>query len=152
AEWKRALEIHPDADVQAALERAERDLREEENYTENQSSHFSLKYAGAATPELAREVLRALEKDFTEIETQLNFTPPDAIGVVLYTREEFADITRTPAWVGALNDGRVRVPVHGLTSVSPELARVLKHELTHSFLTQKTHGRCPVWLNEGIAQ
>jgi hypothetical protein len=24
--------------------------------------------------------------------------------------------------------------------------------LTHSFLTQKTGGRCPVWLQEGIAQ
>jgi hypothetical protein len=42
--------------------------------------------------------------------------------------------------------------VDGLTSVTHELARVLKHELTHSFLTQKTHGRCPVWLKEGVAQ
>ena len=33
-----------------------------------------------------------------------------------------------------------------------ELARVLKHELTHSFVSQKTGGRCPVWLQEGIAQ
>jgi hypothetical protein len=33
-----------------------------------------------------------------------------------------------------------------------ELARVLKHELTHSFLAQKTSGHCPVWLQEGIAQ
>ena len=33
-----------------------------------------------------------------------------------------------------------------------ELARVLKHELTHSFVGQKTGGRCPVWLQEGIAQ
>jgi hypothetical protein len=44
------------------------------------------------------------------------------------------------------------VPVDGLTSVTGELARVLKHELTHSFLMQKTHGRCPVWLQEGVAQ
>jgi hypothetical protein len=29
---------------------------------------------------------------------------------------------------------------------------VLKHELTHSFVTQKTVGRCPVWLQEGLAQ
>lgn len=152
AEWKRALEIHPDAEVQAALEKAERDLREEENYNENESSHFTLRYTGAAAPDLARDVLRALERDFTEIESELQFTPPDPIGVILYTQEAFADITRAPGWVGALNDGRIRVPVQGLTSVSPELARVLKHELTHSFLAQKTHGRCPVWLNEGVAQ
>jgi hypothetical protein len=29
---------------------------------------------------------------------------------------------------------------------------VLKHELTHSFIQQKTLRRCPPWLNEGLAQ
>jgi hypothetical protein len=36
--------------------------------------------------------------------------------------------------------------------VDSELSRVLKHELTHSFIQQKTRGRCPVWLQEGLAQ
>jgi hypothetical protein len=36
--------------------------------------------------------------------------------------------------------------------VTPELARVLKHELAHSFVTQLSGGRCPPWLHEGIAQ
>jgi hypothetical protein len=44
------------------------------------------------------------------------------------------------------------VPVEGLSSVTPELSRILKHELTHSFVTQKTGGHCPTWLQEGIAQ
>jgi hypothetical protein len=42
--------------------------------------------------------------------------------------------------------------VQGLTSVTPELARVLKHELTHSFIGQKSHNRAPTWLQEGTAQ
>jgi len=29
---------------------------------------------------------------------------------------------------------------------------VLKHELTHSFIGQKSHGRAPTWLQEGTAQ
>jgi hypothetical protein len=37
-------------------------------------------------------------------------------------------------------------------SVTPELARVLKHELTHSFISQMSGNRCPTWLNEGLAQ
>jgi Peptidase MA superfamily len=36
--------------------------------------------------------------------------------------------------------------------VTPELSRVLKHELAHSFINQLSGGRCPQWLNEGIAQ
>lgn len=53
---------------------------------------------------------------------------------------------------GALNDGRLRIPVQGLNEVTPDLARVLKHELTHSFVGQKSHGRAPTWLQEGVAQ
>jgi len=151
-EWKRSLALRADADVQAALDKALRDKQEEENYAENESAHFALKYSGEAEPELARAVLRTLEGHFSSVEAALNYTPPDRIGVVLYTQQAFGDITRAPGWAGALNDGRLRIPVQGLASVSPELSRVLKHELTHSFLTQKSRGLCPVWLNEGLAQ
>ena len=151
-EWKRALELRPDSEVQAALDKAQRDKKEEENFRENESSHFILRYSGAAQPDLAREVLRTLENHFAAIESELNFTPPESIGVVLYTQQDFVDITRAPGWAGAVNDGRIRVPVQGLTGVTPELSRVLKHELTHSFITQKTHGRAPTWVQEGLAQ
>jgi len=138
--------------VQAALDKAQRDKQEEESYRENESSHLTLRYSGAAEPALARDVLRALEAHFSAIESELNFTPPDSIGVVLYTQQAFADMTRAPGWVGALNDGRIRVPVQGLSGVTPELSRVLKHELTHSFVGQKTRGHAPTWIQEGLAQ
>jgi tetratricopeptide (TPR) repeat protein len=152
SEWKRALALKPDAEVQHALEKAERDADEESSYREGESLHFRLVYNGAAAPELANGVLRTLETEFDEISSTLNYVPPEAIGVVLYTNQAFVDITRAPAWVGALNDGRIRVPVEGLSTVTDELARVLKHELTHSFVGQKTGGKCPVWLQEGMAQ
>ena len=150
--WKKALALRPDADTQAALDKALRDKAEEESYRENESAHFQLKYNGTAEPALAREVLHTLEDHFERIASELNYTPPEPIGVVLYTQQGFADITQAPGWVGALNDGRIRVPVQGLTSVDSELSRVLKHELTHSFIQQKTRGRAPTWVQEGVAQ
>jgi hypothetical protein len=33
-----------------------------------------------------------------------------------------------------------------------ELERNLRHELTHSFVHWLSSGRCPTWLNEGLAQ
>jgi len=163
AEWKRALALRPDHDVQQALEAALRDKQEEENYKENESSHFKLRYSGAAAPALARDVLRTLEMHFSAIESELNYTPPESIGVILYTQEAFTDITRAPAWVGALYDGRIRVPVQGLSAVDQELSRTLKHELTHCFIAQKTRSACmalaascairaPTWIQEGVAQ
>ncbi len=152
AEWQRSLDLKPDPEVQKALDKATRDVQEEADYRENETAHFILRYNGDATPQLATEILHALEDDFSEISNTLDYTPPEPISVVLYTNQEFTDITRAPNWVGALNDGRIRIPVDGLGTVTDALAHVLKHELTHSFLTQKTHGLCPVWLQEGIAQ
>ena len=151
-EWQRALALRPDPEVLAALQKAQRDQQEEENYRENESAHFSLKYSGEAEPQLAREVLRALETHFSAIESELNYTPPEPIGVILYTQQAFADITQAPRWAGAINDGRIRVPVQGLTQLTPDLSRVLKHELTHSFVRQKTRGHALTWVQEGLAQ
>jgi tetratricopeptide (TPR) repeat protein len=151
-EWKRALAMKPDADIQQAMEKAQRDAEVESTYREGETAHFSLRYNGSAAPELAHEVLRTLETQYEEVSATLNYSPPERIGVVLYTNQTFMDITRAPSWVGALNDGRMRIPVEGLSTMTDELARVLKHELTHSFVGQKTAGKCPVWLQEGIAQ
>ena len=152
AEWTHSQQQHPDPEVAAALQKAERDLDLDNAFHEGRSAHFDLHYYGGAAPELARDALQALEADFDEISAALNYTPKDPIAITLYTNQDFKDITQAPGWVGALNDGRIRVPVQGLADVTPDLARVLKHELTHSFITEKTHGRCPTWLQEGTAQ
>jgi len=78
--------------------------------------------------------------------------PRASIPVILYTEQAFFDVTHAPSWSGAVNDGKLRIPISGITSVTSDLARVLKHELAHSFVSQATGGRCPTWLNEGIAQ
>jgi hypothetical protein len=151
-EWKRAQQLRPQAEVAEALEKAERDLSVESRYREGQSAHFVVRYYGGAAPDLAQGVLRLLEGDFQEIAVQLKETPAEPIAVVLYTSETFSDVTRAPNWVNALNDGRIRIPVQGLDTVTPELARVLKHELAHTFIALKTRERSPVWLHEGVAQ
>jgi tetratricopeptide (TPR) repeat protein len=151
-EWKRAFKLRPDVETQQALLKAEKDKEAEERFKHGESIHFNLSYDGEAAPGLAREILKELENHFPKIESGLNFAPKDSIGVILYTGQAFQDVTQAPGWVGALNDGRIRVPVEGLSSMTGTLSRVLMHELTHSFIHQKTRGHCPVWLNEGIAQ
>jgi len=152
-EWKKSLALRADPEVVKALAKAQRDQQEEAGYREGQSAHFQIRYSGAAAPQsLVRDVLRTLEEHYSIIESVLNYSPPESIGVVMYTDQAFMDITRAPSWAGALNDGRIRVPVQGLKEMNAELSRTLKHELTHSFITQKTRARCPVWLQEGVAQ
>ncbi len=153
AEWKRGLALGSDDEMTYLLQKAQADQAEEAKYREGVTAHFNLKYNGTTSaPALARDVLRTLEQHFNTISSDLNYSPPESISVILYTDQAFQDITHTPGWVGALNDGRIRVPVQGLTGMTAELSRTLKHELTHSFIDQKTGRRCPTWLHEGLAQ
>jgi hypothetical protein len=151
--WKRSLQIRPDAQVQKYLEKAERDASAESNFTENASSHFTLKYEGRQTPEsLRRDLVSTLESHYGDLVRDLGVAPRGSIAVILYTDQAFFDVTQSPSWAGAVNDGKLRIPVNGMSSVTPDLSRVLKHELAHSFINQLSGGRCPQWLNEGIAQ
>src|SRR5207342_2089604 len=90
--------------------------------------------------------------DYDALVRDLGSPPRDNILVTLYIEQAFFDVTHAPSWSGAVNDGKLRIPVSGLSSMTSELARVLKHELAHSFVNQASGGRCPTWLNEGIAQ
>jgi len=90
--------------------------------------------------------------DFEELVREIGYMPHDDIPVILYTQQQYFDVTRAPTWTGALNDGKLRIPIQGLTTMTTELSKTLKHELAHSFINQLTHGRCPTWLQEGVAQ
>jgi tetratricopeptide (TPR) repeat protein len=151
--WKRSLELRPDAAVEQYVAKAERDLRAESDYSERASSHFTLRYEGKQTSDnLRRSILMTLESEYDDLVRELGASPRESIPVILYTEEAYFDVTQAPAWSGALNDGKLRIPVSGLDTVTSDLRRVLKHELAHSFINQLSHGRCPQWLHEGIAQ
>ncbi len=151
--WKRSLELRPDAVVHKYLEKAEREASAEADYSQRESSHFTLRYEGKQSSEaLRRELVATLESEYDDLVRGLGVSPRSSIAVVLYTDQAFFDVTQSPSWAGALNDGKLRIPIEGVSSVTPELARVLKHELAHSFINQLSGGRCPQWLNEGIAQ
>lgn len=152
AEWNKALDIQDNPKVREAVAKAERERDTTSTYMELRSDHFLLRYEGREVEALSSEVLRTLEVDFRDLQLDLDFSPRETIVVLLYPNQAFRDIARSPSWVGAVNDGKIRVPVSGLSTMTPDLARVLRHELTHSFVRQITLGRCPTWFNEGLAQ
>ena len=151
--WKKSLALRPDATVSKYLERAERESKAESDFSQRESSHFSLHFEGKETSEnFRRDLLATLDADYDDLVRDFSYSPRNNIVVTLYTQQAFFDVTRAPSWSGAINDGKLRIPVSGMASITPELARVLKHELTHSFVAQMSNNRCPTWLNEGIAQ
>ncbi len=151
--WRRSLSLAPDSGLEGMLERALRETAAEVRHEQASSNHFTLRFEGRQVPpDFRRAILDVLERHYSDLERQLGAWLREPIAVILYTEQAFRDVTRVPSWAGAVNDGRVRVPVDGLSSVTPELSAVLRHELVHSFLWARAGARCPVWLNEGLAQ
>jgi tetratricopeptide (TPR) repeat protein len=150
---RRSLDLGFRAEVDQLLKKIDGENEAENAFKQAGSFHFVLKYEGTETNQaLGREILATLERSFVELESSLDYSPRESIVVILYTGEVFRDITRSPSWVGALNDGKIRLPIKGITRVDDSLSKILKHELTHSFVRLKTGVACPVWLNEGLAQ
>lgn len=151
--WKKSLSLAPDPEVERLIERAQRETAVEERFLEANSSHFTLRFEGQQIPvTFGRELLATLESHFRDLERDLEMAPREPILVILYTGQAFYDVTQAPSWTGALFDGKIRVPVEGLSGVTPGLSSVLKHEMAHSFVRARSRSRCPSWLNEGLAQ
>jgi tetratricopeptide (TPR) repeat protein len=151
--WERALELAPeDSETAALLERARRELPVENSMSHDYGRNFKISYNGRAFGEVGDQVLEVLESAYSEIGNDLNFYPDTVVPVLLYTERDFAEITRSPDWAGGLYDGKIRIPVGGVSRMNPQLKAVLFHEYSHVAVHFLTRGRCPAWLNEGLAQ
>jgi tetratricopeptide (TPR) repeat protein len=152
AALKKSLQLRSDEGVRSFLNKIENESRTEADFREQESSHFVMRYEGSQTADALRsQILETLEDAYRNIDNDLGGSPR-SIYVSLYTDQAYFDVTEAPAWSSAVNDGKLRIPISGLRSMTPELSSVLRHELTHSFVRQIAHGHCPGWLNEGIAQ
>src|SRR5262249_36057428 len=106
---------------------------------------------GLADEPLASKAVELLENAYWRVGSALSTFPEGTITVVLYTEQQFRDVTRSPDWAAASFDGRIRVPVRGALHQVEELDRVLTHEFTHAVVRSIAPSGVPAWLNEGLA-
>jgi len=143
------------ADFIAAKEMANkvrRELSVEKTMEKGFSSRFVISYDAEMKSHLAGDILSALEDAYSNVGRDLSFFPTGRIPVILYTRKDFRTVTAGPDWSGGLYDGKIRLPVGGAEELSQQLKAVLFHEYTHVVVQEITHGNCPTWLNEGLAE
>ena len=69
----------------------------------------------------------------------------------IYPGDEFWGTTKSPAWVQALYDGAIHIPLKMIDADPIALRGVLRHEYTHALVDRQSVGRTPVWLTEGLA-
>lgn len=152
--YEKGLELDPsDKALMRQLAKARREETVQTGFQQEASRAFTVKFEGREERETARRVLHDLEEAYRKIGQAISHYPQQPITVILYTNQQFRDVTRTPAWTKGLFDGKIRVPVAGAAQNPVLLKKVLFHEYTHAVIFELSRGlTVPHWLNEGIAE
>ena len=149
--YEQALAYAPtNAQLTTKLEAWRREAAVHDSFSQRIASHFTIMFEGPPDQPLATRVAEMLESAYWRIGGAIGAYPRDVVPVILYSKEQFRDVTQSPGWAGGLFDGRIRVPVGGKIDES-DLERVLAHELTHAIVRGLAPRGVPQWLNEGLA-
>jgi tetratricopeptide (TPR) repeat protein len=146
-----SAEIPDDRGVRDILERWRRERDLHERMRLDVGDHFTVSFEGPEDAAMAAQAQESLNRAFWRICDALGAFPGRSIPVVLYSSEQFRDITRSPQWAAAAFDGIIRVPMRGAKENGEDLDRVFAHEFAHALIRSLATRGLPTWLNEGLA-
>lgn len=103
---------------------------------------------------LADEFVRLVERLHERYKKMFGDIPPFQTTVRLMDKEAFYRETGAPAWTNAMYfKGKITIPLDAGGKIDlDDLYRSIKHEFSHAIIHSLSGGRCPGWLDEGLAQ
>ena len=138
-------------EFQARLDEWKQEQQLQDGFGKASGAHFRVLFEGRNDDALARRAVSLLEAAYRNVGNKLSTYPTQTISVLLYTEQQFHDITRAPAWSGGSYDGQIRIPTKGALKNPGQLKRILIHEYVHALVAQLGGRRVPQWVNEGLA-
>jgi tetratricopeptide (TPR) repeat protein len=141
-----------DSGIRQMFEKVGRELAVERKMDKAYGGHFVITFDGGENTELGEEVLAALEEAYNSLSSRFDHYQDQRVTVILYSRRQFRDLTSSPDWAGGLYDGKIRLPVGGISRVDEQVRKLLYHEYLHVILHDIAGKNVPTWLNEGLAE
>jgi len=137
--------------LQSRLDKWRKEASVHRTLSRSSDARFSVVFDGRSNDSLATHANGLLEREFQRISQQIGAYPPNRILVILYTEQQFRDITHSPTWSVGAFDGKVRIPVAGVSQDRERFDRTLTHELVHAMIFGLAPTGVPAWLHEGLA-
>lgn len=151
--WNEALLLHPeDHTLNNLISKLKKENDIERNLESTSLANFDIRYHNSDPTYNIYNIQGALLEAYQEIGYDFNYYPVRSIVVLLYRGDEFAKIRNTPNWVGAIYDGKIRLPIMDDKLDETDIKSILWHEYTHALINDATNNNCPRWLHEGLAQ
>lgn len=148
---EKGLKLRPDAEGARQLEAWRAESRLHRGFAERPSNHFNIQFEGSFDKAISDRVAAVLESAYWRVGQAFNTYPGEALTVLLYTNQQFRDVTRAPEWSLGRYDGRIRLAVAGALRTPQTLDRVLVHELVHAVIAHAAPRGVPAWVHEGLA-
>ncbi len=148
----QARELDDSTLTRTLLAKIGKEYEIEKNMARDQGGMFQIAFVDDGQSELASEILDSLNQAYVDLGSRINFFPDIRTPVLLYARQDFSVVTRSPGWASAVYDGKIRIPLGGVQRMTLQLKALLYHEYAHVIVHYLGKRRLPTWLNEGYAE
>ena len=154
AAWQKALASDPQIEgVKEKLAQVSHELPVESGFERLSQAYFDIRYTGGLERSAGFDIRDELLEARRAVGGDFSCRLKGKLVVLVYTAEQFCQLRQdTPDWVAGQYDGKIRVPLPSRELDRNAVARILFHEYTHAVIHEPTQNRCPVWMNEGLAE
>ncbi len=117
------------------------------------SDLFELTCYAEMNPQTLWNICRLIHRTHAELGKTFDCYPDSAVAISIANTNDTTAECSLPRWASACYDGGIRLAYCAAGEpVLSILYALLRHEWIHLLVHQLTHGHCPVWLDEGLAQ
>ncbi len=152
--WQRSLELDPiQPELKRRLEQVTQELPVESKFERTTQAYFDLRYEEQIERSTGFDLRDALLEARREVGSDFAYWPKQKIVVLIYSAASFKALRQeTPDWVAGQFDGKIRVPLPNAQLNPATVRQILFHEYTHALIHDLANDKCPLWLNEGLAE
>lgn len=151
-DYESAFRLNARQDLREKIVKVQQEKEMEAGLATDREEHFLIKYRGEEQGFGGFELREFLRSAYRSVGQDLGYFFKHKVVVLLYDEEEFRKLHNVPHWSGGLYDGKIRLPAYQKGFSEKEIQKVMRHELTHAFVVEMSRGKCPAWLNEGLAE